>query len=260
MGRREIRPTLNAPFRPAFAPPRKHPTDENQPMSLADFALLLPFVLATCTTEPPDSNPDRTDDQICNWTDAEEAAWFAPDARGHLVLTVVDAKTGAPVATCDYHAVRFAFTRDRVEPHPEMLLDGPGRPPSPDGRYRWDLAAGWHQLQIDADGYRDRWTPVFRIAAGQETRLELALRTANRLRVLVLDEHGEPLPEGGVLLVGEHYRGGLAIEDGVGERLIPADAITLSVGDVFLPDYAYQKLEVPLRDDVVNEVTIRLRR
>ena len=197
---------------------------------------------------------------LANWTDAEQAAWASPENRGALVLTVRDAETGAPVTDCDYHSARFAFERRLVEPHPPMMIDGPARPGSAAGRYRWDLAAGWHQLRVDANGYRNAWTPVFRIQAGKETALDLAMRTANRLKVVLLDENGAPVADGGVLLTGKDYRGGMHIADGVGERLIPADEITVTVGDVFMEDYARETVTVPLRPGIVNEVTIRLRR
>ena len=102
--------------------------------------------------------------------------------------------------------------------------------------------------------------PVFRIDEGKETALEMIMRTANRLRVTVLDEEGRPIPEGGVGLRGKGFRAGMHIANGVGERLVPVDEITVEVGTVFLKEYAPQSVTVPLTEGVLNEVTIRLRK
>jgi hypothetical protein len=224
------------------------------------FAFLCLLPLAACTTESPAPPHDEPVPEFVNWTDTEKAAWRSEENRGTLVLTVKDVDTGAPVTDCDYHAAKFAFEKRLVAAHPSNQISKPPAPEVEDGRFRWDLAAGWHQLRVDAKGYRNKWTPVFRIEAGRETTLDLTMRLANRLRVVVLDEHGKPLKEGGVHLVGKGFRAGMHIENGVGEQLVPVDEITVTVGDVFLKEYAHQKITVPLKPNGVNTVTIRLRR
>jgi hypothetical protein len=200
--------------------------------------------------EPPGENRE----------DEEKRAWRECRNPGWLDLSVRDVETGVPVKDADYHALKFAFEKDRVEPQFSARISHSPAAESETGRYRWKLAAGWHQIRIDADGYRNKWTPVFRIEKGKETSLEIEMRKANRLKVIVLDEKGEPIEEGGVHLIGDGYRAGMHIAKGVGERLVPVDEIAVTVGDIFLEDYAFQKVSVPLKPGIVNEVTIRLRR
>lgn len=220
-------------------------------MLRVDSLIPLVLVLLACSSDAP-ANANRTEEQRRAWTQCLNPGW--------LDLSVRDVETGEPVTDADYYALRFALEERRVGPQPPVMVSHSPRAESKDGRYRWKLAEGWHQIRISADGYRNTWTPVFRIEKGKRTSLEIEMRKANRLKVIVLDENGEPIEEGGVHLSGDGYRGGMHIANGVGERLLPVDEITVTVGDVFLEDYAFQEVTVPLKPDIVNEVTIRLRR
>jgi len=228
------------------------------------FALLVGAVLLpACSTEEP-SAPPREDVPYSgdlNWTPEESAAWRATARPGWLVLHVTLAGTGEPVTDCTYSGVRFAFDKRRVPRKPFMMVDrfGP-RPATPDGRYRWKMAAGWHQVRLGGRGIRKTWTPVFEIREGEETRLELAVKQTNRLRVRVFDEQGKPLEEGGVSLDGDGFRAGMHISKGIGEMEVDVDEVTVSVGRIFLEEYARQSVTIPLKPGEWNEVTIRLRR
>jgi uncharacterized protein YegP (UPF0339 family) len=199
---------------------------------------------------PVDAN--RTEEEMLAWRECRDPGW--------LVLTARDVVSGKPVTDADYHALKFAFDEKRVEPQFSARISHAPNAKSDTGRFRFKLAAGWHQIRIDADGYRNKWTPVFRIEEGKETSIGIEMRKANRLKVIVLDESGKPIGEGGVGLTGDGYRAGMHIENGEGEQLVPVDEVTVTVGDVFLKDYAFQAVTVPLKPGIVNEVKIRLRR
>lgn len=194
-----------------------------------------------------------------NVQDEENRAWRECRNPGWLVLFVRDIENGEPITDADYYALRFALEEERIRKSPTMVRRVAG-PESESGIYRWKLAEGWHELRISAHEYRNKWTPTFRIERGKETRIEMEMRKANILKVTVLDEKGELFGDCGVSLRGDGYRAGMHIENGVGERHVPVDEITIIVGDTFLKDYALQTVIVPLKPGIVNEVTVRLRR
>ncbi|MCU0728256.1 MAG: hypothetical protein MUE73_21115 [Planctomycetes bacterium] len=214
---------------------------------------------------PVSADPVADVSSIANWTEEESLAFRTDVKPGWLALSAKDVETGEPVRDAAFHSVRFSFEQRLVEAHPPMKVDGPARLEWSVGTLNrrswcWKLAAGWYQLCIDADGYRNTWTPVFRVEEGRETPLAVELRKANRLKVNVLDERGAPIAEGGVLLLGKDFRAGLHIANGVGERFVPVDEVSIEVGRTFLEEYADEVVTVPLRPGIVNEVTIRLRR
>lgn len=231
--------------------------------ALLAVLLLGAALQSACSTK--DTSPPSRDDVPysgdVNWTDAEQEALRTVARPGWLVLRARAAGSGEPVTDCAYYSLRFAFEKRRVAPKLCMKIS-PGGPPRvrPDGRYRWKLAAGWHQLRLSADGFRPTWTPVFQIREGEETALKMDIRPTNRLRVRVFDENGEPLEDGAVLLDGKRYRSTMHIENGVGEGEVDVDEVTVSVGRVFLEEYAPQSVTVSLTPGEWNEVTIRLRK
>ncbi len=207
---------------------------------------------------PKSAEPAKIDS--ANKTKQERAAWRETRNPGWLVLTVKDVETGEPVMDADYHALKFAFDEARVEPQFSARISHTPAKGSATGRYRWKLAEGWHQIRIDATGYRNKWTPVFRIDRGQEATLEIEMRKSNLLKVILLDENGKPVEEGGVFLTGRDFRAGMHIENGVGERPVPVDEITVSLDPSHLEVYAPQSVTVPLKPGIQNVVTIRLKK
>jgi hypothetical protein len=209
---------------------------------------------------PPEQPPARPPGGFVNLTPEEDKALFDRSALGHLDLEVRDAETGAPVRDWSYHRVRFALDEATVDAHIHIQVDSFEREETPTGRNRVPLGAGWYRLGLAANGYRRTWTPRFRIEKEKDTSIAMTMLKANRLRVHVLDEHGDALAEGTVLLVGETLRSALLIKDGVGERLVDIDEVRIEVGRVFMEDYARQSVPVTLERGKLNEVTIRLKR
>jgi len=126
--------------------------------------------------------------------------------------------------------------------------------------YRWALAEGWHQLRLEADGYRRAWTPTFRIETGRETTLDFEMNTNILLRVKVFDVDGTPLREGIVRVEMGSLVGSVIIKDGVGEVSVEDDEVTLGVGRIWMKEYREQSIKVSLTPREANEVTIHLKK
>jgi hypothetical protein len=242
--------------------------------------VLLVLVLATaaCSGDgesrapnlaPPDPRLPETADALAppvrgrfeNLTEEEKKARWDEESQGTLVLDVLDEETGAPVTDWWYYGVKYSLEESGVDAkiHTEVDFFGE-RPEAPDGHRRIALSAGWYRLRLEADGYRDTWTRRFRIDKGEDTAFSMTLLEANRLRVKVFDENGEPLEDGALLVEGENRKGAFSIHDGVGEDLMYDDEVVLHVGRVFLEDYAPQTIKVKLERGRVNEVTVHLKR
>ena len=132
-------------------------------------------------------------------------------------------------------------------------------PRSPDGIFRFPLGPGWYRLRLTSSTYRHTWTPIFEVRPGEETRLAILMKPANRIRVVVLDPDGKPISRGAVLLRSKlGLRASLVLTAGVGERHVDVDELVVEIGTVFLKEYAEQHVPVSLDPGGTTVVEIRL--
>ena len=102
---------------------------------------------------------------------------------------------------------------------------------------------------------------IFEIRPGEETRLAIIMMPSNKIVVTILDENGEPLPRGAVLLTSDlGLRSSMVITKGLGEGLVPVDEVVVEVGTTFLQEYVVQRVPISLEAGGTTEVEIRLTR
>ena len=254
-------------------------------MRTATITLVLATALAVACSdrhaETPDSGPPASPAPTDGWPEPVGGPAYAPDgygsrlnsteeeeavrrdasACGRLLVKLTDDAGGEPMAKCNFGAFKYSLQRGLVDRKNSPRVTRRGAEDHPDGIHPFTLSRGFYRLRLTSPTYRNTWTPIFEIHPGEETRLAIRMMLASRIVVTVLDENGEPLAKGAVMLRSkEGMRASLVIKNGRGERLVDVDELFVEVGTTFLKEYAVQRVPVSLTAGGTTEVEVCLTR
>jgi hypothetical protein len=195
-----------------------------------------------------------------NRTEEEERARASRDRLGVAAIRAVDAGTGEPVTDQQYYGCRFALKREDVDRRLHTEVDWMDQPPVPDGVRRHDLAEGWWRLRLEADGYRNTWTPRFRVERGKTTEFTVRMLRANRLLATVLEPDGSPCADGTLIIRERDRLGARPVKDGVVDALVHDDEVTIAIDPRFMEGYRAWSRKVEMSYGTTTRVTVRLRK
>ncbi len=158
---------------------------------------------------------------------------------GEVVVRATDARTGAPLETCDLVGLRTSrVISSRTPSGPNVAADGVHR-------FRVRPMRGW--LKLGAPGYSETWSPEVRLDAGGTASLAVALEPLGRLVVIVVDDAGAPLKEGTLLVLGRDFEQAIGVKDGVADARLDAGERVVTVDVDRMPGYEPFELPIVIR-------------